>query len=84
MTKPSRAVSKGREAARGSSPRRDSAPIRSKPVTQKGCTTASEAPATAMSQAPERRSCRAVPMAVAPEAQAVTVLAPGPGHAGGW
>jgi hypothetical protein len=78
ITNPSRPASNGREAEAGSASRRDSAPMRAKPVTVSGVTLASVPPATTTSHRPCRIRSSAVPRAVAPEAQAVAVTRLGP------
>ena len=61
-----------------SSCRSESAPIWRKPEEISGVRLASTPPAITTSQAPERSRSRAVPSAVVPDAQAVTVTRLGP------
>ena len=71
-TKPSRALSNGRDAAGGSSCRVDSARICAKPASGSGCRQASVPPATTTSTRPARIRSSASAMASAPDAQALT------------
>ena len=70
MTKPSRSVSNGREAAVGSSLRL-SAPMRAKAAMVMGLTQASAPPATTTSARPSRTSRAPSPTALVPVAHAV-------------
>src|SRR5215510_1571927 len=71
MTKPSRSLSKGREARWGSSLRVESARIAAKPPTPIGVTAASEPPQIMMSASPREITRNASPTACAPEEHAV-------------
>jgi len=71
-TKPSRPLSKGRDAAVGSSDRLDNARIAANPAMGRGWIAASAPPATTTSASPARSISSPIAMASAPEAQALT------------
>ena len=71
-TKPSRALSNGRDAAAGSSVRFDNARMAAKPAMGRGWIAASAPPATTTSASPARRISRPIATASAPDAQALT------------
>src|SRR5207302_3045568 len=78
ITKPSRPRSKGRDAARGSSLRRDRARRLPKPASDIGLTAMSQAPARHTSTQPSRSQARAWAKATLPLAQAAEIDAAGP------
>src|SRR4051794_33649623 len=78
ITKPSRAVSNGRDARSGSSLRLLIAPMRANADTVSGVTGASVAPAMTTSALPSRTMRTPSPMALAPAAHAVEMQRAGP------
>jgi hypothetical protein len=78
MTKPSRPESNGREAAFGSSLRRESARIEEKPAMPTRVTGASVPPANITSARPSRIASRLSPIAMFDAAQAVHCEESGP------
>ena len=78
ITKPSRSLSKGREAFSGSSLRVESARIAQKPPTPSGVIAASEPPAIMTSASPRWMRRKESPTAWAPLAHAVAVAEFGP------
>ena len=72
MMKPSRSLSNGREAAAGSSLRRESAWSAANPAMEMGLTAASAPPASMTSASPRSMMRMALPMLWRPEAHAET------------